>query len=189
MFAQKQAESNTRGWWKIKLVNDGEADISSRPAVEVRWCKKAAWWRPTAWRGLQRVGPGVEYLAIPDKNKFDAGSPVAWAKARLIGWMRFDTWKLRCKIGNQESKEVIVAAFLIGIFVARQFRVLPGVSQHAARYHSGPSSLLVPPVLNFSAELARMKLHQRLLFAVPSLPRMPPVMLTSTLPNSHAKLT
>jgi hypothetical protein len=75
------------GLVEINLVNDGELDISSRLAVEVRW-QNARLVASDGLRGFQAVDEGSSALRFQTQSqsfRLPAG------EQRVIGWLRFNT--------------------------------------------------------------------------------------------------
>jgi hypothetical protein len=84
----KAVRSNT-GLVEINLVNDGEADISSRPAVEVRW-QKGRLVASDGQRGFQVLDTGSNTLQFQTKTN-STQNRLLPGQSQVIGWMRFDT--------------------------------------------------------------------------------------------------
>ena len=70
-------------------MNDGEADISSRPAVEVRW-QKGRLVASDGQRGFQVLDSGSNALQFQTKTNLTRDRLLP-GQRQVIGWMRFDT--------------------------------------------------------------------------------------------------
>jgi hypothetical protein len=75
-----------KGLVKISLVNDGEADLSSRPVIEVRW-----------QQGRLVAADGLRDFAVVDSGpnmvtfkSTTTPGPLPSGERRVIGWLRFN---------------------------------------------------------------------------------------------------
>jgi hypothetical protein len=70
---------------EINLVNNGELDLSSRLAIELRW-QDARLVAGDALRGFEMVESGISAA------KFQTRSPLRLMSgdSRVVGWLRFD---------------------------------------------------------------------------------------------------
>ena len=84
-----EATRSNTGLVEINLVNDGEADISSRPAVEVRW-QKGRLVASDGQRGFQVLDSGSNALQFQTKTNLTRDRLLP-GQRQVIGWMRFDT--------------------------------------------------------------------------------------------------
>jgi hypothetical protein len=78
------------GLTEVSLVNDGEADLSSRPVIEVRW-RGARLVASDGLRGFEVLDPGPNTLRLRARTNLNLNpSRLPPGERQNIGWLRLD---------------------------------------------------------------------------------------------------
>ena len=83
---------------EISLVNDGELDISSRLAVEIRW-QDARLVAGDGLRGFELVEAGASTARLKTRSQ---PHPLAAGEQWTVGWLRFNRdVEVQLELGKQ----------------------------------------------------------------------------------------
>jgi len=83
-----KADRSDTGLVEINLVNDGEAEISSRPVVEIRW-QKGRLVAADGLRDFEVVDAGPNTLQLRAKSTI-THSRLTPGERQAMGWLRFN---------------------------------------------------------------------------------------------------